>query len=114
MRSLLPNRKRQSTVFFVLVLAASMLAFATWLKIAPSMSSHYLPEATQLTKLWVDPSQASDNLAKLAPIGIFLIAPSLLLGLVREWSRQSAVAPRSSARDIFAESRHWFRPPPLI
>jgi hypothetical protein len=115
MSSLTLNRERQSALF-VLLLAVSVLAFAAWLKIAPSFSSDYRPAATQMTKLWVDPTQGSETLIKVASVGIlfFFFAPLPSLALVRERSWQSGMAPRSAARDIFAESRHWFRPPPLF
>ena len=111
-----PNRERQSTVL-VLALAVMVLAFAAWLKISPSLAVDYRPAATQMTKLWVGPTQGWETLSKLAPIGmvLFLIAPVLSLFLARAWWwQQPGMAPRSAARDIFTESRHWFRPPPLF
>jgi hypothetical protein len=98
------------------MLAVSVLAFAAWLKISPSLTSSYRAEATQLTKLWVDPTQGWETQVKLAPVGIvlFFFAPVLSLVLVRVWSWHSGMTPRSAARDIFTESRHWFRPPPLF
>jgi hypothetical protein len=115
MLSLTPSRGRQSAIL-VLILAISVLAFTAWLKISPSLEADYRPEAAQLTKLWVNPTQGWETLVKLAPAGIvlFFMAPVLFLFLARDWSWQSGMAPRSAARDIFAESRHWFRPPPLI
>lgn len=115
MSSLTPNRERQSAVF-VLMLALSVLGFAAWLKIAPSFSSDYRPAATQMTKLWVDPTQGSETFVRVVSVGIvfFFFVPLLSLALVREWSWQSGMAPRPAARDIFTESRHWYRPPPPL
>ncbi len=111
---LIPNPGRRSAIF-ILILAVSVLAFAAWLKISPSLTGSGA-EATQMTKLWVDPTQGWDTLVKLAPVGIilalFAYVPSL--GLARDWSWQCDTAPKPAARDIFMESRHWFRPPPPL
>lgn len=110
-----PTRERQSAIF-VLMLAVSILAFALWLKISPGLGSDNRAEAAQMTKLWVDPTQGWETQVKLAPVVslLFSFAPVTTLVQVRDWSWQSAMAPRLAARDIFAESQHWFRPPPLF
>ncbi len=115
MHCLAPNRERGSAVF-VLMLAALILAFAVWLKVSPGLGSGNRAEAAQMTKLWVDPTQGWETQVKLAPVVhlLFSFAPVTSLVQVRDWSWQSAMAPRLAAKDVFVESQHWFRPPPLF
>lgn len=98
----------------VLALALSVLAFAVWLKVAPEFTSGHRAGTAQMTKLWVDPTQGWESQVKLAPVVIllFFLAPLISLTFAGEWSRQSVLDLKSAVRDIFAESRHWFRPPP--
>lgn len=98
----------------ILMLAISVFAFAVWLKVSPELAPIYRANASQVTKFWVDPTQGSETQAKLAPVVavLFLFIPLLSLTMAGDWSWQSGFAPRPAARDIFMESRHWFRPPP--
>jgi len=100
----------------VLVLAMSVLTFAIWLKVAPELASGQRAEAAQVTKLWVDPTQGWETQVKLAPVVtlLFFFIPLLSLTAAGDWSGQSGFVPRPAARDIFIESRHWFRPPPCF
>lgn len=109
-----PANRRFKSPAIVLVLAISVFAFAVWLKVAPELASSHSAATTQVTKLWVDPTQGWETQVKLAPVVtlLFLFIPLLSLPLAGDWSWQSVFVPRPAARDIFTESRHWFRPPP--
>jgi len=101
--------------YFVFALILSLLSFAVWLKMLPNLESG-LRANNKTVKLWMDPSHDSDSHVKMAPAGSFffilLLVPAVLLKPTRPL--QSIQSASFAVRDIFIESRHWFRPPPLF
>lgn len=100
---------------FILLLVLSFIGFSVWLKMLPNLGMNLRPNAPPIVKLWMDPSHDSDSQVKLVWLDLallMLVAPALVPRMV--WSIKSVQVPISVARDIFSESRHWFRPPPLF
>jgi hypothetical protein len=115
MSSAEPHRGKRPQAAFVVMLAACLLLFAIWLKAQPAQESGSAG-ASSTVKLWVDPTQASDiQLLKITLISgvlfFLFVAPALFRG--RGWPLQPIPASRFAAKDVFADSQHWFRPPPL-
>lgn len=116
MYSMALNRASRWRTAFILMLAASVLVFAVWLKVVPNLTSSPGSGITPTVRIWTAAIQESDTHVKILLIkGIFFLfalAPALLLGLGE--SARVILAVRPVAKDVFAESGHWFRPPPLF
>ena len=101
---------------FVLMLILVLISFAIWLKLSPNLGMSLRAGGQTSVKLWLDPSHVSDTQIKFAPLAsLFLFAfliPALILRPARSMGSVQVV--KFVARDIFTESRHWFRPPPLF
>lgn len=101
---------------FILLLVLSFMGFSVWLKMLPNLRMNLRADAPPVVKLWVDPSLDADNHVKPAPVGSILCFIVLITPLVLRPSRplQRVRTVKTAARDIFSESRQWYRPPPLF
>lgn len=110
------HRQRIAKRLLILVLVMSCVGFSVWLKMLPNLGVSLRAHAPASVKLWVDPSHDSDGQVKLALLGTVLLLVIAIPALVSRSSRpmQPIQARKFVARDIFSESRHWFRPPPLF
>lgn len=101
---------------FVLTLVATFLCFAIWLKVSPNLSANSISSSSPIVKLWLDPTPGWEAQVKLAPLGTILLLIVLVPAVLVATSRPVLMVPvpRLAAKDVFSESRHWFRPPPLF
>jgi type II secretory pathway component PulF len=110
----MPNIFQKRSRFTVLLLVACVLMFATYLKIVPDLPRAYSSATNAATHLWVDGDHKSDTRTKLALVcGIILFFLQFFTALRIVVSRQRVIVAAKQSHDIFAESWHWFRPPPL-
>lgn len=110
------TRKSQISTVFVLALVTSLFAFAIYLKVAPNLSDFRGGSKSSLVKIWVEPDQPLKAKLKIAPIIVPVILFFSGFALLQERHRPTPSFSTCEAAplNIFIESRHWFRPPPLF
>ena len=112
----LTRRKRSKLgTAFVLALVVCLLLFAIYLKAASPGDCPATGSSPTQVKFWVKATGSENIKLRLATVDAFVLIPPAVLSLI-QGSSSSQPSVRASAvlvKDAFAESGHWFRPPPI-
>lgn len=97
------------------MLIGCVLVFAIYVKIIPDLPRSAPDNPNLHSHVWLDSDQKSDTHLKLGP-AFYLLAFLLqfVAALVLNGPRQQICFAAKQSHDIFAESWHWFRPPPAL
>ena len=100
---------------FVLMLVVCILVFAIYQKVSPPIFQPSSGGSSSQVKFWVNSTAAQNTKVKLATLSDFPFVRPIVLALITRKSpaRQSIPDRMRAVKDAFADSSHWFRPPPL-
>lgn len=112
----LASRKQGSAgTAFVLMLVVCVFVFAVHLKVSQPILQPASGGSHSQVKFWVNPSTAQNTKVKLATLSDFPFVRPIVLAVItgNPPARQTIPAFMPAVKDAFADSSHWFRPPPL-
>lgn len=100
---------------FVLLLVVCVIVFAVHLRVSPPILQPASGDSHSQVKFWVNPSTAQNTKVKLATLSDFPFVRPVVLAVITHNgpAQESTPDPMRAVKDAFADSSHWFRPPPL-